>query len=103
MRNTNNFEATRIAIFAEYEITTVPENEVHAFTSYLRDEVWGATGNADEDVILTNRYWSSKGEQNIVRYQFGDLQEADCRIEEIGELIADAFENWDSCKHRYNC
>ena len=102
MRNTNDLVATRVVIFVEYEIPAIQEHDVDAFSRYLRDEVWGESRCADEDVILTNRYWSNKGDKDVVRYQFGDLQEADYRMEDIGELIASALENWDSCKHRYN-
>lgn len=101
MRYTSDLVATRVVIFVEYEIPAVPEHETDAFSRYLLDEVWGESGRVDEHVVLTNRDWTNKGEQNLVRYQFGDLQEAEYRVEEIGELVKSALERWDFYKHRY--
>jgi hypothetical protein len=101
MRNTNDLVATRVVIFVEYEIPAVREHDVDAFSRYLQDEVWGESRHADEHVILTNRYWSNDGEQDVVRYQFGDLQEAEYRMGEIGELISNALDSWGVRKHRY--
>jgi hypothetical protein len=101
MLYTNDLVARRVVIFVEYEITAVPEQETDAFSRYLLDEVWGESGRVDEHVILTNRDWSSRGEKDVVRYQFGDLQEAEHRMDEIAELVKSALERWDSYKHRY--
>ena len=96
----NNSE-TKITIFVEYPIIAVTRNIEDALTQYLLDFVWGERRRADEDIRLTNNYGDPKGELNVVRYQFGEIYEAEESMDEIRELIQQAFDRWDHYKHRY--
>lgn len=83
-----------VSVFVDYEVSPVPSQCVAELAAYLQKAVWGQERRADEDIRVTNLYGTSSGEQNLVRYQFGDLQEAEMRMDEIGELIQQALEAW---------
>ena len=83
-----------VQVFVEYAVTPVPRAVADEMYEHLLDVVWGEWRRADEDIRLTNRMCDVRGDCDVVRYQFGDLYEAEERMEEIAELIQNAFDSW---------
>lgn len=86
--------APTVSVFVDFEINPVPSQCVAELSAYLQQAVWAQERRADEDIRVTNVYGNLSAEQNLVRYQFGDLQEAEMRMDEIGELIQQALQAW---------
>ncbi len=86
--------APTVTVHVDYEIPSVPSQCVAELSRYLQDFFFKIRRRADEDVRVTNIYGSLSSEQNLIRYQFGDLQEAEESMDEIGELIETALNQW---------
>lgn len=88
---TNNFD---VQVFVQYAVTPVPRAVADEMYEHLLGVVWGEWRRADEDIRLTNRMSDLRGDCDVVRYQFGDLYEAEERMAEVAELIQEAFDTY---------
>lgn len=85
----------KVVIFFYYPIKPVKSCYEESLRNYMLDTVWAERMFADESVCVMNRNGFTQGQPlEVVRYQFGDMYNADCYEEEVEELVYAAFDRW---------
>lgn len=83
-------------VFIYYEIKAIKPRFRDSLYKFLLDNVWGDRGFVDEDIRVTNVYEGRNDNEPIdtIRYQFGDIENANYFKNEVAELIESKLNEW---------
>ena len=81
-------------IFVFYPITPIKTAFQNSLYHHLLDNVWGERREVEEDIRVGDYSNGEPKVLDVVRYQFGNTQQAEDYCDEIAHLIEKHIEEW---------